>query len=407
MTLAQEILTKMMELPHRGSGTIYEEKAGEYLKNVYSYFGMRAKEVESRTLKNSLNLHLIISFALVLLTLLVNFLNITVLTLIVFVFSILVYLRLFGLPFRFLKSVKPTVSKNIYVDIPAAGQAKYTLVVTGHYDTGNDYGQIVGILGPIFNQLIASQFRDPNIRNITIPDFVNNPLIFANISFVLTLLSIFIPDTAGKFFFAFLAGVPLIVSILLLRNSNNRYSAGAYDNGVGTSLVVELASIFSKVPLTNTRLIFANVAAEETLTRGTIPLLNALNLDKSTTLILDLDCIGEEEVVLMHSEPSYPLGLPTEYDSSFELLVEFADEFLAGNFKISASPAPTDNQEVLLNGYRVMGMVTTLPTQGYPAHYHSTKDTIDRIKWDKVEQVRDFLAAFATFFDSVIEDYKP
>lgn len=404
MSLSQDILTKMMELPNRGSGTVYEQKAGEYIKSVYNYLKIPYKEVDSKTIKNSLNNHLILSFSLILLTILVNFLNIIFITLPVFIFTVLVYIRAFKLPFnlplKFFKNA--TVSKNIYVDIPAKDQELNTIVITSHYDTGNDYGPLVNILGPIYNFIRSSQ--NDSTSSLKVPEYINNPLVISNLSLLLTLLALFLPDNSAKFFFGLLAGTPLAIGIYLLAKSNNKYSPGALDNGVGTSLVVELASIISQNPLPNTRVIFANIAAEETLTRGTLPLLNSLNLNKLKTFIIDLDCIGEDEIMLINSEPSYPLGLPIAYDSTFDVLSDFANEYLQGEFKMGDSPLFTDNQELLLNQYRVTGLITTMPKNGYPTNYHNNKDTIEKIKWDKVEAVRNFVIEYLEFFDSISKE---
>lgn len=407
MTIAQEILTKMMELPHRGSGTVYEQKAAEYIKNVYKYLGVEYKEVQSNTIKNSLNNHLILSFVLIILTIIINFFNIIFITIPVFIFTILVYIKAFKLPFNLpIKYFKQTSkTNNIYIDIPSKGEELSTLVITSHYDSGNDYGPFVNIFGPVHKFIVSTQ-KDPN-SILKVPELFNNPLIIPNLSLLLTTLALFIPDNSAKFFFGFIAAIPLIIGIYLLAKSNNKYSPGAYDNGVGTALVMELASTVSKEPLENTRIIFANIGGEESLTRGTLPLLNSLQLNKESTFILDLDCIGEDEITLVNAEPSYPLGLFTPYDSTFEVLVDFSNEFLNGEFNIIESPLFTDNQELIINRYRVMGLITTIPKgNNYPAHYHNSKDTIEKVKWDKVELVRDFILEYVAFFDTINKEYK-
>lgn len=398
MTLSQDILKKMLELPNRSSGTVFEQRAGDYLKSVYNYFGVTPKEVDSSTIPNSLVNHLIISFGLIIATMLVNFLNITLLTLPFFIITVLVYFRLFNLPLRFFK--KRVLSKNIYAEVPSKGEEKYTLVLTSHYDTSNDLGPIFSILGPIYTYLNVNNSKS----DLNIPDYVNNPLVISNLALGLTFLALFLPDNSAKFFFAFIAGIPLALGIFFLQRSKKRLTAGAYDNGVGTSLMVEMAANFTKNPLDNTRIIFANVAAAETLTRGTLPLLNALNLEKERTFVLDIDCIGEDEVVLINSEPSYPLGLPVPYDSSFEVIADFAEEYFQENYKIINSPLPSANQELVFAGFRVMGMVITMPLKGIPTNFHSKKDSIERIKWDKVEIVRDFLTSYVAYFDDITKE---
>jgi len=395
MTVSQDILKKMMELPHRLSGTVYEQKAGEYLKNVYSYFGIQAKEFNSSTLPNSLELHLIISFSLMLLTILVNFLNIALITLPIFVVTVLVYFRLFNLPFRFFK--KRTQSKNIYAEVPASGKEKYTLIFTSHYDTSNDLGPLWSILGPIHKYL-----NGPSGFNL--PDYINNALVFPNLALGLTLLALFIPDNSAKFFFGIFAAIPLVIGIYFLNNGKKKPSSGAYDNGAGTSLMVELAAYFNKNPLNSTKLIFANVAAANTLTRGTIPFLNSLNLEKLNTFIVDLDGIGEEQFVLVDSEPSYPLGLAVPFDSTFQVVADFADDFFQKDYKIINSPLPSGNQELIMRGYRVSAIITTMPKNNYPKAFHSSKDNFENIKWDKVEEVRDFIIGYSTYFDEVSKE---
>lgn len=398
MTLSQEILKKMLELPNRSSGTVFEQRAGEYIKSVYNYFGVTPKEVDSSTIPNSMINHLIISFGLIIVTMLVNFLNITLITIPFFIITVLVYFRMFNLPLRFFK--KRVQSKNIYAEVPAKGTEKYTLVLTSHYDTSNDLGPIFSILGPIYTYLNVNNSKS----ELNIPDYINNPLVISNLALGITFLALFIPDNSAKFFFAFIAGVPLAIGIFFLQRSKKRLPSGAFDNGVGTSLLVEMAASFTKNPLDNTRIIFANVAAAETLTRGTLPLLNSLNLNKERTFVLDIDCIGEDEVVLINSEPSYPLGLTVPFDSSFEVIADYAEEYFQENYKIINSPLPSANQDLVFAGYRVMGMVVTMPLKGIPNNFHSAKDNIDRIKWDKVEVVRDFLTGYATYFDDVTKE---
>lgn len=395
MTLSQDILRKMLELPHRMAGTTYEQKAAEYIKNVYAYFGVTAKEVPSSTLSHSFQNHLIISFALIMLTIVVNFLGIALITIPLFIFTVLVYLRLFNLPFRFFK--KRTQSQNIYAEIPAKDKQKYTLVFTSHYDTSGDLGPLVSILGPIYNYMRTSS-------GLNIPEYLNNVLILPNLSLGLTLLALFIPDNSAKFFFGIFAAIPLLTGIFFLNKSKKKPTLGAYDNGVGTSLLVELAAFFNKNPLDNTRLIFANVAAGETLTRGTIPLLNSLNLEKVNTFIVDLECIGEEQLTLVSSEPSYPIGLPVPFDSTFEVIADFAQDFFQDDFKVIDSPLPSVNQELIINGYRVTAIVTTMPKNGYPKRFHSSKDYFESVKWDKVENIRDFIIGYCSYFDDVSKE---
>jgi len=398
MTPTQDILKKLLELPNRSSGSALEQRAGDYIKSVYNYFGIQPKEVDSPTLPNSLVNHLIISFEFILLTILVNFLNITILTLGFFVVTVLIYFRVFNLPLRFFK--KRVISKNIYAEVPSKGQEINTLILTSHYDTSNDLSPIFSILGPIYAYL-----NNNNSNNeLNIPDYINNPLVVSNLALGITFLALFLPDNSAKFFFGFIAGIPLALGIYFLQRSKKKFINGAYDNGVGSSLLIELAANFSKNPLDNTRIIFANVAASETLTKGTLPFIKSLNIDKSKTFILDINCIGEEEVVLMHSEPSYPLGLTVPFDSSFEVIADFADEYFQKNLKIINSPLPSANQELVFGGYRVMGILATMPLKGFPINFHSSKDTIDKIKWDKVEVVRDFLTGYITYFDNLTKE---
>lgn len=397
MTVSQDILKKMMGLPHRGAGTEFEKKAGEYIKNVYSYFGLQAKEVASSTIPHSLVNHLIISSILILITIAINFLNIGIITLVFFIFTILVYLRLFNLPFRFVK--KRSESSNIYTEIPAKSAPKYTLVVTSHYDTSSDLSGLFSILGPI-----GKLFEGSSNSELDLPDFIKTPLVIINLALGVTLISLFIPDNYAKFFFGFIVGIPLIIGIYLLNKSKKKYSPGAYDNGVGTSLIIELAANLSKNPLNNTKVIFANTAASNTLTKGTLPLLNSLNLEKVKTFILDINCIGEEQLVLFSSEPSYPLGLPVPFDSSFEVLADFAEDYFGDDFRVKNSTLPSTNQDLILNGYRVTGMITTMPKNSYPKNFNSATDTIEKIKWDKVEVVRDFVTGYMNYFDEVTRE---
>ncbi len=125
-------------------------------------------------------------------------------------------------------------------------------------------------------------------------------------------------------------------------------------------------------------------------------------------MILDLDCIGEDEMILVHSEPDYPIGFKLQYDPIlFELLRAFAEDSYPANYKTGESPSHTDNQELLHAGYRVMGLLMTYPETGkYPKQYHTNLDTIEKIKWDKVEVIRDFLVEFVRFLDFYIEDNK-
>lgn len=399
--ITKEILKKMMELPHRGSGTIYEAKAAEYIKNVYKYFGFEAKEVESRTIKNSLNKHLSLSIALILLTMAVNFLNITFITLPLFAISAVVYLRVLGIPFRFIK--KRSITKNLYVEINSAQEQKNTIVLTSHYDTGRNYGALVNILAPLKNILKQNQLQ--STKGFNVFQYINNPMTFINFAFGVTLLSIFIPENYAKFFFAFFAGTPLIIGLLFIIKSNKKYSPGAFDNGVGTSLIIEIASILKANPLKNTKVIVANIGAEETLTPGTLTLLNNLDLEKGKTFILDIDCIGESNICLIDSEPMYPIGTTINYDSSFEVLLDFADEYLQKNYLIDSSSMPTDNQKVVLAGYRVMGLITTEAPNGQNVNYHTSKDTMDKIKWDSVEEVKNFIVEYLNYFDVISKDY--
>jgi hypothetical protein len=398
MTLSQDILKKMMELPNRGAGTLNEQHAADYLRSVYKYFGVEPKEHQTSILPNSLINHLILSFSLILLTMAVNLLNITILTLGVFVLSVLVYFRIFNFPFRFFK--RRGLSRNIYAEIPAKEQEKYTLVFTANYDTPNNLGPIYSILGTIYSYLRPKNSSTP----MNLPEYLVQPLIFSNLAFGVTLLSLFLPDNYAKFFFGFIVGTPLVIAIYFLIKGRNNFTKGAYSNGVATSMLVELASNLKKNPLNNTKVIFANVAAGQTLTKGALPLLQSLNLDREKTFIIDLNCVGEEEITLIKAEPSYPLGLEVPYDVTFDVLADFAQDIFPGRFNIINSPVQTVAQDLVFAGYRVMASVATLPINGYPTNFNSVKDVYERIKWENVEEVRDFLTSFMAYFDAMTQE---
>lgn len=397
MSITKDVLTKMLELPHRQAGTDMEEKAGDYLKNVYAYFKLQANEYVAPSIRNSFTNHLIISFSLIILTLIINFFNILVLSFAFFIITVLVYLRAFGLPFNFVK--KPSRSKSIFVDLMPSAEVKNTIVVTARYDTGNDYSKIFSFLKPIYKIFNSGYF----LTN-PIPEVLNNPMVFSNLAIAITLLSILIPDPLTKLFFATIVIIPLGIGIYLLSSSKKTYPKGIYSNGIGTAMLVEMATEFAQAPLDNTRVIFVNTSASETLTKNTAKLLKTLNLDKASTFILDLDCIGEDRVTLIGNEPQYPLGLDVPYDSTFMTLIDFTDEYFNGDYSVINSPLPTGNQDLVFNGYRVMGLITTTPQAGISNKFQNGQDRLDNVNWDSVEKVKVYVTEYLRFIDDISKE---
>ena len=400
MNLIQNLVQKFLELPHRGPGTENEKKAADFIAAVYKQIGLNPEIFNFEIITQSFLRHILFSLLLFIIVLLINLLGISLLTLAVLIIAILFYLRIPENITGILKRRYKGYSESVYVQIPASETPKYTLVVFGHFDTGNDLSSVINIVGPILSYFAGNPMVDPNIREVKMPQFINNAMFIINIGVLITILSFFLPDLTSKFFFLVLAFLIFIPAIFLIRRSFRvKFVPGAYDNGVGTAMVIDLAGFFKQQRLKNINLVFVNNGAEESLADGMNKLANHLSLDKGNTLFLNLDCIGAEQLFLGNAEASYPLGLSLGYDNSFELLKIFAEQTYTDLYKFGLLPSATDNAGLVENGYRVLGCISTFPRDLYPHNYHSKTDTIDKINWEKVQEVRDFVSGFILYLD--------
>jgi len=396
------VLEKLMKLPHRGAGTLFERKAAKLLVQEYKIIGLDAKLQNYSIAVHGSVVELFIPSMFFMCALLLNTMQEKQLAAIAFLAGLLTYLNY---PYSFMNVYKWIFhgkSKNVIAKIDHESREGIkvvnpkTIVISGHYDTAPET-KVLTILGQFYSYFARQDLKAgrENIELPPVPFFLKSPMFLNNLGVLLTLLVIILPSTTKNLttYSLILFGFFCIVTLTVLEFLFVKYVPGAYDNGVGTSMVLDLAEHFNKKTnkLKHTNLIFLNTGSEEGPTRGMEHFMKQYKFDKENTYFLNLESIGAEIVMVCHGESSLPTGYPIEFDKkafNFVMNLIHSKEEYKGVVKEGFLPACSDMLEVHKQKGKVITQITSIAPNGMPSQYHQMFDTIDLIKWDKVKEAR-------------------
>lgn len=401
MTKTEEVLRKLMKLPHRGSSTKNERVAAEILLNEYEDLGLKAELQFFKTIHRSG----VIEFAVPALTLSLGFILYRYFNELVGIYTIIIGLILyFKYPVNFVDFIKPLSKAQSQNVVSLVDTKKYnkTLILAAHYDTAIEM-IYMRLIGKIYNKILGGKpkKKKAKIDSDKVPFFLKTPLIISNFGiFILVITVIFnLEHTLLDIYLWGIAIYCVMFSVLVVKAG---YVPGAFDNGVATAMLIELADYFNKNMLENTKLVFLNTGCEEDAIKGITYFLEDNDIDHENTYFLNFESIGAEIPVITYAEADLWTGWPMKYDKE---AYEFAKKVKDSNpkfsdFHESYIPAPSDMIVAVDKHYKVVTEIASLSPEGFPEQYHQKTDTMKLLKWDSINLSKEYAIELIEKFDA-------
>ncbi|MEQ9715989.1 MAG: M28 family metallopeptidase [Candidatus Asgardarchaeia archaeon] len=276
-------------------------------------------------------------------------------------------------------------SHNIYVRIKPKGEVKRRLILVGHYDSS----RAAWFFSPGFVKYFRALFLAIAFSAILIPiieifvlayeNFVSSKFLFLTIK-DLGLYLLLIPT-----FFIVLGFFSMLHRELFYKDV-----PGANDNASGVGVLLSLAEIFSKIPLSNTEIWCVATGSEESGMFGMIYFLKYHEeyFDKNNTFILNFDNIGAGDVYYIVGE-----GLLTTLKSD-KTLVEIASNVAKAHKDWNINPKvykllPTDATSAIARGFKALSIMS-FNKQGLLPNWHWHTDTYENVDEETVKKALNF-----------------
>lgn len=361
-----EFLKGLCQFPHRGSTTLYERKAAEYIKEQLLKTGLSVKVQKFLSEKDCLYTFPLQIIFLFFFSGILSLLNYPVIsTIIILLALVMVVLETKGSLFM-INFSKKYPSQNIicHTDIKLE---KPTIVISGHYDTQK-----------------ASALFAPKILPYT-------KMIFnlTYLSFAFIILGVFLQT---------ISLIPLLIGMVLAFLSccfffycflSGKYTEGANDNATGTALTMAFAEYISLNldKFSDVNWIFLATGAEETGSKGMKAFIKKYQeiLPKESSYFLILDNLGSGQI-------SYLLGEGMIfYHQADPKLVELAAQFGIQNFKNLF--LPTDSLPLLNLNYKSISFLGK-DENGNMENYHWHTDIFENINPELIIKLEEFFQTY-------------
>jgi len=262
---------------------------------------------------------------------------------------------------QWLRRVLPsTEGANVVARIPAAGQARGTLVLVAHHDAAPS--------GLTWHPRIQEAGAARKLRRRSVDPF-QAPTALG-----------FLLVAAG----ARRAGSALLAASVLADADIARSPTvpGASDNATGVAAVIALAERFAAEPLDGVEVVVASTGCEESGMGGMAAFLDAHHLDPESSLVLGLDTLGAGTPIVCRAEGTILAHAYRDEDN------DLAD---AGARRAGHEPPQrwriggwTDPILARFAGLPTISMLSMGP--GYFPHYHRPDDLPEHVDWDSADR---------------------
>ncbi len=394
-------LDNLMRLPHRGSATIEEKKAAEYLKQEYENIGLPTELQTFKTIFKGGVIEFLVPAVVLTISYLLLMSGYQSYAIAVGFIGCILYFKIPANFILLLKGFSNSYSQNVVAKLTKPS-AKKTLVIVGHYDTAMETVYMKSI-GKAYNALFKTKKQENKTSRLDsdkLPFFLKTPVILPNLGIVLLFVTLLTGyrniglDIFILFVCAYCISFPLIVW-------RAPFVPGAFDNGVAAAMVVSLAKYFVNNRPENINVIFLNTGCEENSVKGINDFLKKNSIEKETTYFLNLESIGADKPVICYAESELWTGWPMKYDKEAYKLASdlIKEDSRFARFEETYIPAPSDMIVVVEEGYKVITQIASLSKKGFPEHYHQMSDVEENIDWDSVNLCFEFAKELVIKFD--------
>jgi len=383
MSSIREILSRLCELPHRGSTTPNEQKASQKIQNWLESFGI-SPTIQPFLSPATFSWELAgIAGLLAIGAAFGPYFPIPGTFLVVL--GAWFFTRHFiGEHTPFSKIVKKHPSQNVIGTIEPADSAKRTVVLMAHYDTSR--------AALIWSPKMVKNFRQSFL--------INAVLAYASVPF--TYLGTEWSDFLWYKIITVLLALYFLFQVIVFirRETAHSHVPGANDNGSGVTTILKLAEQYATHPLNSTRVLFAATGCEEAGMAGARTFLEESEdvLDPETTYFLNFDnvgaanlhyCVGEGMLFFQaYDQDLVDLAAQITTTSAFQ-------DIQSHRYRV----AYFDTLPVVNEGYKCLTFIGLNDDKSIP-NWHWYSDTIDNIEWKTIEHTIDFGQALIAEIDN-------
>lgn len=370
-SMRQDIQFLSGQLPHRGSFTEQERAAAEYIEGRLKETAPLTQLEEFYAPESVPGLYALYHLEFLIVAALASIWPVVagaygVIVFLAYMAEITGY-SVFG---RFLPQFE---TQNVVARIPAASPRR-TVVVTAHYDTPRE-----SLLGPLnasgrlrwvqagicLSMLLVIATCGYAALGAGVQGGVNIAL------WVRWVATAFLLGSAWAFYTSVRFG---------------EFTSGANNNASGVSVLIELASRFSRYPARSSELMFVATGAKETGLHGMRQLVQGMNWMKEATFFVNVTGVGCGSLAYTRGE-----GLLYVFPSDRDLLGAAAREGVElGIDPIVYTGAPTDAMIPMTRGFGAMSVMGVGPGMA-PAHAYTDDDCIGALDEDTLQRAADFL----------------
>lgn len=368
----EQRLRSLEAFGHRGSATVQERRAADYLADELRASGI-APVIESFRGARSFGARLLIHIGIAATGLLLLWkmpavgVALAAVALISFVVEqgrCVVWLSWPACRYR---------SQNVCGTVPATRAARRRIILSAHYDTQR-------------NGFIWTINRYVNRLSYYLPLWLKPPMAFFAVllagQILLGLLQIYLGRSLPLWI---LEGVLLaiygIMAALFIQFALGRFVPGAVDNASGVAAVLELADAWvASPPADDVELVVLLTGCEESVLLGAAAWADRHReeLERLPTVFLNLDSMAFGPPRFLGAEVP-ALGLPLRSDAQLiELCIHVAKELDLHDAGPHALPGPTDAFAFLTRGMRGISIVSFQPGGVLP-RYHTLADTVSNM----------------------------
>lgn len=362
-----------VDIGPRGSATLNEKKAAEYIKEIIEKNGIQASVEEFSSITSFTWTYLII-YSLAFFSSIMYFYFNKFLGFIISFFALYIFIKEINTKEILSRVIPKKISQNVIGKIKSIDKATKKIVLLAHYDTSR--------AGIVFSPKRVKSFR------------ITFLLMTASLTFIPLLhsLGLLLPDYAKIFWFIslpFIFFLVFSVFIILHREFFFSHTNGANDNASGVSVLLSLVEYFSKNPLKNTEIYFLFTGAEEAGLFGMFDFLKKYGKELKDAYFINMDNCGKGYVKYAIEE-----GMLETYSANKEL-VNFAEEISKENpdlniGKMSFNIMLTDATAAITRGYKAMSILAVDENNLLP-NWHWLTDVLENIDEKTLDTVYKFV----------------
>ncbi len=282
---------------------------------------------------------------------------------------------------------KAEQSCNIFAKFIPTGIIKHRLIIGGHHDSNWEFPLLrrslllFGLTVVLVNTLpylLCGIFFLKILLHFSSTPYLFHPTVDLTILIILSILSpLFFYGT-----FNFVSKRPVM---------------GADDNLSALAVILALGSYLKTHPLAQTEIWLVSHGCEEIGDRGSKEFAKTHFKEIKDALVINLDMIGGKNNIFRFVTAEMVLLVKLSKEIAGQL-VEIAIE-LGIQHQLGSVEAFTDSMAYAQNGIKACSIVG-LPEKGFPSHYHTRHDTLDKINIENLWKCYTLLVAFIHKLDA-------